>query len=190
MKFVPTDIDGVMLVELESMSDDRGSFARWYCEDEVSSAGLDPVGVQINFSTNERAGTMRGLHWQTPPHGEAKLLRCIRGAVYDVAVDARPGSPTLGQHVGVELSAENQLGIYVPACMAHGYLALTDGASVLYQVGAPHHSGAERGVRWDDPLLGIDWPAPVAQVSDKDRSWDLLDDLAQLAPLDSPTGDL
>lgn len=132
-----------------------------------------PVVAQVNTSWNASAGTLRGLHYQLEPP-EAKLLRCVHGAVYDVVVDVREGSPTHLQWFGVQLRAADRRAVYVPAGVAHAYLALTDGAEVLYSTSSPYTPGQERGLRWDDPRLAIDWPAPVTVVSDKDAAWPLL----------------
>jgi dTDP-4-dehydrorhamnose 3,5-epimerase len=173
--FTPTDIPGPVLVDLERREDDRGFFARTYCRQEFLDAGLEPLVEQANVSWNVAAGTMRGMHYQVEPALEAKLVRCTAGAVHDVVVDLRPGSPTYLRHVAVELTAENRRALYVPPLFAHGYLTLTDGAEVVYQVGAAYTPGVERGLRHDDPALGIEWPAPVEVISDKDASWPLLE---------------
>lgn len=180
MRFSPTPVDGAMVVDLDEITDERGGFARWYCDEEMAGAGLEPLGTQINTSWNAAAGTLRGLHWQEPPHGEAKLLRCVAGEVFDVCVDTRPGSATLGAHVGVHLTAGNRRGLFVPPGCAHGYLALTGGATVIYQTSVPYSPGAERGLRWDDPIIAIEWPAEVVELSEKDRSWPHLSSLADL----------
>jgi dTDP-4-dehydrorhamnose 3,5-epimerase len=142
--------------------------------------------AQANVSFNHRAGTVRGMHWQQPPHAEPKLVRCTRGAVLDVVVDMREHSPTRLQHVAVQLSEHNRRALYVPPYFAHGYQTLVDGSEVVYQVGGEYVPGAERGLRHDDPALGIDWPLPVSVISAKDRAWPLLDeartDLVEVAP--------
>lgn len=127
--------------------------------------------VQCNLSFNHRAGTLRGMHYQAPPATETKLVRCVRGAIFDVIVDLRPNSPTFLQHVGVELTAENRRALYVPELFAHGYQTLTDDTEVLYMVGEFYTPGAERGLRYDDPALGIAWPLPVSAISEKDLAW-------------------
>lgn len=174
MIFTPTGVPGPVLVDLERREDDRGFFARTYCRQEFLDAGLEPLVEQANLSWNAAAGTLRGMHYQVEPAPEAKLVRCTAGAVHDVVVDVRPGSPTYLQHVAVELTADNRRALYVPPFFAHGYLTLTDGAEVVYQVGAAYTPGAERGLRFDDPALGIDWPVPVRVVSDKDAAWPLI----------------
>jgi dTDP-4-dehydrorhamnose 3,5-epimerase len=174
MHFEETNLAGAWLVDLKTMEDDRGFFARTFCAREFEKRGLKPAVAQINTSFNHSKGTLRGLHYQHPPAAEAKFLRCISGAVYDVIVDMRPDSPTFRQHFGVELSAANRRAIYVPEMFAHGYLALTDGAEVLYSASEFYTPGTEDGLRHDDPALGIDWPIPVTVISDKDASWPLI----------------
>ena len=155
-------------------TDERGFFARTFDRQEFLDAGLEPVVEQANLSFNHRAGTLRGMHYQVAPATEAKLVRCTRGAVLDVAVDLRPDSPSYLQHVAVELTANSRTALYVPPMFAHGYLTLEDACEVVYQVSAAYAPGAERGLRYDDPALGIAWPVPVAVVSEKDRDWPLL----------------
>lgn len=170
MRFHQTEIGGVHRIVPEPRLDERGSFARVFCVDEFAAGGLATTVVQANTSFNRRRGTLRGLHLQTPPHGECKLVRCTRGAVFDVAVDARPGSPTFGRWVGVELSAQNGAMLFVPEGVAHGYLTLEDEAEVFYQVSRAYHPDSEAGVRWDDPAIGIRWPFAPAVISAKDRA--------------------
>ena len=174
MKFVPTPLAGAYVIDLELRQDDRGFFARSFCAREFEAQGLEPLVAQGNLSFNHRAGTLRGLHLQVEPAPETKLVRCTAGAIWDVIVDLREGSPTRLQHFGVELTAANRRALYVPAHFAHGYLTLVDGAEVMYQVGAFYTPGAERGLRYDDPALGIVWPHGVTSLSDKDRAWPLL----------------
>jgi dTDP-4-dehydrorhamnose 3,5-epimerase len=174
MKFTETKLQGAFILELEHRSDNRGFFARTFCQKEFEAHGLNPNVAQSNLSFNEKAGTLRGLHYQTPPAIEAKLFRCIKGAIYDVIVDMRPDSPTYLQHFGIELSADNHLALYVPEMFAHGYQALQDGTEVLYQVSEFYTPGVEKGLRYDDPALGINWPMPATVVSEKDLSWPLL----------------
>ena len=169
-----TAIEGPAIVDLDRRSDDRGFFARTFCVTEFADAGLSTEVEQSNLSFNHRAGTLRGMHFQVAPHPEAKLVRCIAGAVLDIIVDVRPGSPTWLQHVAVELSAENRRALYVPPYFAHGYQTLVDGAEVMYQVSGAYVPAAERGLRWDDPELGLAWPLPVAVISAKDASWPML----------------
>jgi dTDP-4-dehydrorhamnose 3,5-epimerase len=175
MQFIETKLKGAYVLELEPRSDARGFFARTFCQREFEQHGLNPNVAQCNLSFNEKKGTLRGLHYQRPPATEAKLIRCIRGAIYDVIVDMRPDSPTYLQHIGVELSADNHRALYVPDLFAHGYQALTDGAEALYQVSEFYTPGVEGGLRYDDPALGIDWPLPATEVSEKDQTWPLLD---------------
>jgi dTDP-4-dehydrorhamnose 3,5-epimerase len=169
-----TAIEGPAIVDLDRRSDDRGFFARTFCVTEFANEDLATDVEQCNLSFNHRAGTLRGMHFQVAPHPEAKLVRCIAGAVLDIIVDVRPGSPTWLQHVAVELSAQNRRALYVPPYFAHGYQTLVDGAEVTYQVSGSYVPAAERGLRWDDPDLGLAWPLPVAVMSDKDASWPLL----------------
>jgi dTDP-4-dehydrorhamnose 3,5-epimerase len=176
MIFTETPLKGAWLVDLDKREDDRGFFARTFCAQEFEDHGLKPVIAQANLSYNHKAGTMRGLHYQAPPAAETKLVRCTAGAILDVIVDIRPGSPTFRQHVAVELTAGNRRALYVPEMFAHGYLTLTDGAEVVYSVGEFYTPGAEGGYRWDDPALGIDWPVAVAVISDKDAAWPLIGD--------------
>lgn len=178
MKFTPTAVEGAVIVDLEPRSDARGSFSRIFDVDEFAAHGLDVQVVQANLSTNHRAGTLRGLHRQVPPHAEGKLVRCIAGAVVDVALDVRPGSPSYGQHVMVELTAENRRALFVPAYVAHGYQTLTDDTAVTYQVSGPYAPGGEEGYRYDDPAFGIAWPLPVSEISDKDAGWPLVSERA------------
>lgn len=175
MRFEPTSIDGVFTVELERRGDERGFFARMYCEEEFRAAGLEPAVVQGNLSFSREKGTLRGMHYQVDPAPETKLVRCTRGAILDVVVDLREDSPTRLQHVAVRLDAENRRALYVPRWFAHGFLTLEDDTEVSYLVSAPYTPEAERGLRHDDPRLGIDWPIPVSVVSPKDASWPLLD---------------
>ena len=171
MKFTETPLKGAFVVEHEPRADDRGYFARAYCREELAEIGADYDFVQANMSSNAKAGILRGLHYQDERAPEAKFLRCINGAVYDVIVDMRPGSETYLQWFGVELSAENRKAILVPPLFAHSYLSLTDGAEVFYQTSHVYAPEAERGVRYDDPSLGIKWPRPILDVSPKDKAW-------------------
>lgn len=175
MRFVTTPIESVAILELEEHHDERGFFARSFCRDEFESNGLLPDVVQCNISYNHVAGTLRGMHFQLAPATEAKLVRCIAGAVVDQIVDLRPESPTYLHHVSVELTAANRRSLYVPPMFAHGYQTLVDGTEVLYQVSERYTPGMERGLRFDDPALGLSWPLPVTAVSAKDAAWPLLD---------------
>jgi dTDP-4-dehydrorhamnose 3,5-epimerase len=171
VRFETTPLPGAWLVELDPVRDERGFFARAWCRSEFEAHGLEGRLVQANVSYNRVAGTLRGLHYQTAPHEETKLIRCTRGALYSVIVDVRSGSPTRGKWFGVELTAENRRAIYVPRGFAHGYLALTDHAEAFYQVSEYYAPSSERGIRYDDPAIGIHWPGEVRVVSLKDRSW-------------------
>ena len=175
MKYLATDVAGVQLVELELREDARGGFARIFDAEEFAEHGLDPAVVQCNLSFNHRAGTVRGLHLQLPPHAEGKLVRCTAGAIQDVAVDVRLGSTTRGRHVAVELSAANRLALWLPPYVAHGYQTLFDDTEVTYQVSGRYAPGAEQGYRYDDPVFGVVWPHEVTSVSDKDLAWPLVD---------------
>jgi dTDP-4-dehydrorhamnose 3,5-epimerase len=175
VRFTELDVAGAYLVELEPIQDDRGLFARAFCAREFEEHGLQPAIAQANLSANEKRGTLRGLHYQSAPAGEAKLFRCIQGATFHVIVDLRADSPTHGRHVGVELSAANRRALYVPEYCATGYQALADGAEVLYTVSGFYSPEHEGGIRYDDPLLDIEWPIPVSSISEKDASWPLLD---------------
>lgn len=175
MQFTQTYLKGAYIIDLEEKPDHRGFFARTYCAEEFAAHGLKATVAQCNLSFNYKKGTLRGMHYQIAPACETKLVRCIQGAIYDVIVDMRPDSPTYLQHIGVELTAENRRTLYVPEMFAHGYQALTDGAEVVYQVGEFYTQGYERGLRYDDPILGIDWPMPVSEISQKDASWSLLE---------------
>lgn len=175
MIFHETKLKGAFIVELDCKDDDRGFFARAFCQKEFEQHGIPPRFVQANMSFNHRKGTLRGMHYQVSPASEPKFIRCIRGAIWDVIVDMRPDSPTYLEHIGVELSADNRKAIYVPDMFAHGNQALTDGAELLYLVGEFYTPGCERGVRYDDPAIGIEWPLPVSVISEKDAAWPLLD---------------
>jgi dTDP-4-dehydrorhamnose 3,5-epimerase len=174
MIFTETKLKGAFIVDLEPRGDDRGFFARAFCQKEFEAHGLKPLIAQANISFNYRKGTLRGLHFQFPPAAETKFVRCSRGAIVDVIVDVRPESPTFLQHVAVELTAENRRGLYVPERFAHGYQVLEDNTETTYQVGQFYTPAAESGLRFSDPRLGIDWPLPATDMSDKDRAWPLL----------------
>lgn len=181
MRFLETGLAGAYLIELDEISDERGFFARAFCMREFEEHGLKSVTAQCNVSFNHRAGTLRGMHYQLPPAAETKLVRCTRGAIYDVIIDLRPDSPTYLEHVGVELSEHNRRALYVPEMFAHGYQALTDGAEVTYQVSEFYTPGQERGLRYDDPRFGITWPLEVTVISDKDASWPPFEERAATA---------
>lgn len=152
------------MIELERVEDERGWFARSFDEEEFVARGLNPAVIQTNLSFNEHPHTLRGMHYQAEPHGESKLVRCVRGAIFDVALDLREDSTSRYAWHGVELSAENRLAFYIPAGLAHGFQTLTAGAEVLYQMGNPYVPHAARGVRFDDPAFGIEWPRSGEQL--------------------------
>lgn len=174
MRLIETDLKGAYIIELEEKHDHRGFFARTFCANEFAEHGLKPAVAQCNLSFNHKKGTLRGMHYQIPPAAETKVVRCIRGEIYDVIIDMRPESPTFLQHIGVELTADNHRALYVPEMFAHGYQALTDGAEVLYQVGEFYTPGYERGLRYNDPFFNIRWPQEVTEISEKDLNWPLL----------------
>jgi dTDP-4-dehydrorhamnose 3,5-epimerase len=171
MEFTETKLSGAFLVSLRRIEDDRGFFARGWCRDEFSKHGLIPNMEQLNVGFSHKKGTVRGLHYQVPPHQEAKLIRCTRGAVFDVIVDLRPDSPTRGQWFGAELSEENALMLYAPEGFAHGYQTLVDNTETYYLTSASYAPAAARGLRYDEPAFRISWPLPVSVVSDADRQW-------------------
>ena len=173
MIFTETELPGAFVIDLEEKPDERGFFARTFDRTEFEAHGLKPDVAQCNVSTNHRAGTLRGMHYQIEPATETKLIRCTSGAILDVIIDMRPESATYLRHFAVELTAENHRALYVPGMFAHGYQALTDGAEVTYQVGEFYTPGYERGLRHDDPAFGIAWPLPVSVISEKDASWPL-----------------
>lgn len=172
MKFTPTAVRGVWIVELERHEDERGWFARTWCAAEFARQGLNPNLSQCSASFNRRKGTLRGMHYQLAPHEEAKLVRCTRGAMFDVALDLRPGSPTFKQWAAVELTADNGRALYLPEGCAHGFQTLADDTEVFYQISAPWRPESARGVRWNDPVFGIRWPlADAAVMSARDAGW-------------------
>ncbi len=175
MIITKTHIADVAVIDLELREDDRGFFARTFDVAEFEAAGLNPAVEQCNASFNHKAGTLRGMHYQLAYAPEVKLVRCIRGAIVDKIVDMRPDSETYLQHVSVELTAENRRALYVPAMFAHGYQTLVDGTEVIYQVTGKYTPDAERGQRWNDPALKLDWPLEVSTISDKDANWALLE---------------
>jgi dTDP-4-dehydrorhamnose 3,5-epimerase len=173
MRFVETPLNGAWVIGLDLLSDERGWFARAFDADEFAARGLNLAVVQCNASFNARRGTLRGMHYQAEPHGESKLVRCVRGSIFDVAVDLRAGSPTHRRWHGVELSAENRLAFYIPPGLAHGFQTLADDSEVLYQMGHPYVPEAALGVRWDDPAFAIQWPSAGGEriVSGRDRAF-------------------
>jgi dTDP-4-dehydrorhamnose 3,5-epimerase len=173
-----TPLSGVAVIDLERKEDDRGFFARTFDRKEFADAGLEPLVEQCNLSFNHKAGTLRGMHYQVAPATEAKLVRCTAGAIVDIIVDVRADSPTYLQHFSIELTADNRRALYVPPMFAHGYQALTGGAEVSYQVSEAYTPGTERGLRHDDPALGLSWPLPVSVISPKDAAWPLMGETA------------
>jgi dTDP-4-dehydrorhamnose 3,5-epimerase len=171
VRFTETPLSGAFLIEPELHEDERGFFARTYCEREFDGFGLEPVAAQASVSMNYRKGTLRGMHFQVAPAEEAKLVRCTGGAIHDVIVDLRPSSDTYLSYYAVELSATNRLELYVPKRFAHGFQTLTEHAEVAYQISQFYSPGHSAGLAHDDPALGIDWPLPVSVISESDRSW-------------------
>ena len=174
MIFEPLGVPGAFVVHPVPHEDDRGFFARAWCEKEFAAHGLSPTLAQCSISFNKRRGTLRGLHFQAAPHSEAKLVRCTRGAIFDVVVDLRTESPAFLRHCGVTLSADDHRMMYVPEGCAHGFLTLDDNAEVFYQMSSVQVAEAACGVRWDDPALDIAWPVPVEVIAERDTSWPLL----------------
>ena len=192
MKFTRVPISGAYLIDPEPHGDERGFFARMLCVDELAAHGLNMQIMQVNISYSAKAGTLRGLHYQMPPHSEAKIVRCTRGAIFDVMVDLRSASDTYRQWFGAELSADNRRLAYIPEGCAHGFLTLTDDTEVMYPVTARYAPESENGIRYDDPALAIEWPTPVRVVSEKDQSWPFLAPsglLPPLTPLTNPLAD-
>jgi dTDP-4-dehydrorhamnose 3,5-epimerase len=171
MIFMETRLRGAFVIEPQRLEDERGFFARTWCAREFEEHGLSPHLAQCSIAFNTHAGTLRGMHFQVAPHHEAKLVRCTAGAVYDVIIDLRRDSPTYKQHVAVTLSAENRLMLYVPRGFAHGLLTLEDSTEVFYQIDEFYAPEAARGVRYDDPAFGIEWPIAVRVVSERDRTY-------------------
>jgi dTDP-4-dehydrorhamnose 3,5-epimerase len=170
--FYKLKLEGAYRIDLEPREDERGFFARAWCQQEFAEHGLETRIVQSNLSYNRYKGTLRGMHYQAPPHEEVKLVRCIRGSILDVIIDLRPDSPTYLQWVGVELTAANRQMLYVPRGFAHGFQTLEDDTEVFYHVSEFYHPEAERGVRWNDPQFGIQWPAVEKRIlSPKDQNW-------------------
>jgi dTDP-4-dehydrorhamnose 3,5-epimerase len=174
MKFSETSLIGAYLVDIEPIEDARGFFARAWCQKEFEAHGLNSRLSQINLSLTTSAGTIRGLHFQREPHAEAKLVRCISGSVFDVVVDVRPDSPNYLKWIAQKLTADNHRMLYIPEGFAHGYQTLEDDTKLLYSVSECYSPGSEDGFRFDDPAIGINWPLPVASITDKDASWPLV----------------
>jgi len=171
MIFKETKLKGAYIIELEPMADERGFFARSYCQEEFEAHGLNTRIVQCNVSYNKKKGTLRGMHYQTAPYEEVKLINCPRGVIYDVIIDLRPYSPTYSQWFAVELSSENNNMIYIPKGLVHGFQTLEDDTVVNYQMSEFYHAECARGLRWNDPAFVIEWPLPNPILSDKDQSY-------------------
>ena len=177
MIFSETRLKGAFIIDIEKRADDRGFFARVFCQNEFAAHGLKPHIAQANIAFNKRKGTLRGMHFQYPPAAETKLVRATRGAILDIIVDLRPESPTYLNHVAVELTADNYRALYVPERFAHGYQVLEDDTETSYQVGEFYTPASEGGLLHDDPRLGLKWPLPVAEISPKDAAWKRLDEV-------------
>jgi len=177
MIFIETKLKGAFILDVERREDNRGFFARAFCQQEFAAHGLKPLIAQANIAFNKKKGTMRGMHFQFPPAAESKLVRCTRGAILDIIVDLRPESPTYLDHVAVELIADDHRALYVPERFAHGYQVLEDGTETSYQVGEFYTPSTEGGLRCTDPRLGLQWPLPVTEISPKDDAWKLLDEV-------------
>lgn len=171
MRFVETKLSGAFVIEIEPREDNRGFFSRAFCQHEFEEHGLKPTIAQGNLAYNHKKGTLRGMHFQFPPYAETKLVRATRGSILDIIVDLRPESPTYGQSISVELSADNHRALYVPERFAHGYQTLEDVTETSYQVGEFYAPGHEGGLSPFDPTLNLTWPLPVTEMSEKDRAW-------------------
>ena len=175
MKFTETKLKNAFIIDIEQLADQRGFFARTFCALDFVSHGLKPTDAQCSLAFNYKKGTLRGMHYQTAPATEAKLVRCTHGAIYDVIIDMRPDSPTYLNHISVELTAQNRRALYVPEMFAHGYQTLTDEAEVIYHMSQFYTPGYERGLRYDDPAFGIEWLLPISEISQKDMAWPLFE---------------
>ena len=171
MIFHETKLAGVFEIQIETHNDERGFFARSWCQKEFDEHGLNSALVQCNISYNARKGTLRGMHYQAEPFGEAKLIRCTAGAIYDVAIDLRPQSSSYKQWVGVTLSAENHAMLYIPEGCAHGFLTLEDKTEIFYQMSEFYHQESARGLRWNDPAFQVEWPEAIKVISERDRTY-------------------
>jgi dTDP-4-dehydrorhamnose 3,5-epimerase len=180
MKFEPTPLKDAWIVTLAPMEDDRGYFSRTFCQKEFEAHGMPSRIAQCNTSFNKKSGTLRGIHFQREPAIETKLVRCVRGAFYDVIVDMRPDSPTYLQHFGLELSQKNMKALFVPQNFAHGFLTLEDDTEAFYLMGEFYTPACEGGLRYNDPALGIQWPGPVNVLSEKDAAWPLIEGTNQV----------
>ena len=175
MIFNESPLKGAYTIELEKRGDDRGFFARMFCQNEFAQHALETNFVQMNNSLSAKAGVLRGMHYQLPPLGEVKLVRCVRGSLFDFIADLRPDSPSFGRWFGAELSAENRMMMYVPRGFAHGFITLEDDTEAMYLVSNFYGPEQERGVRYDDPAIGVKLPRAVTEVSPKDAAWPDLD---------------
>lgn len=187
MIFTTTELQGAFIIDIEPRADSRGFFSRTFCAQEFIEYGLEVTNVQCSIAFNHKQGTIRGMHYQTHPLSEAKLVRCTQGAIYDVIVDMRPTSSTYLAHIGVELTAANRRSLYIPEMFAHGYQTLTDDTEVVYQMNKLYTPGYEQGLRYDDPILGIQWQIPVSEIAAKDSSWSLLESMLVGAELEVMT---
>jgi dTDP-4-dehydrorhamnose 3,5-epimerase len=175
MIFTETALKGAFIIDIEPRADNRGFFARTFCQREFEAHGLKPIIAQSNIAFNRQKGTIRGMHFQCPPAAESKFVRCTRGGIVDIIVDLRPESPTYLQHICVELTADNHRSLFVPERFAHGYQALEDNTETSYQMGEFYAPGVEGGLLYSDPALRLSWPLPVTEMSEKDRAWPLLE---------------
>ncbi|HET6389443.1 dTDP-4-dehydrorhamnose 3,5-epimerase [Hyphomicrobium sp.] len=189
MIFTETKLKGAFIIDLERREDSRGFFARAFCQNEFAAHGLKTLIAQCNIAHNRSKGTVRGMHFQYPPAAETKIVRCTKGAIFDIIVDLRPESPTYLQHIGVELDEVNQRALYVPERFAHGYQVLRDDTDTSYSVGEFYTPASEGGLMYNDPMLGLNWPLPVTVISEKDQKFPLLaesnTELARRMSLDS-----
>ena len=175
MKFTETKLKGAYVIDLNKLEDDRGYFARMFCQKEFEEHGLKSTIAQANIAFNAKRGTLRGMHFQFPPAAETKLVRCVQGGILDIIVDLRPESPTYLQHISVELTAQNGRALFVPERFGHGYQVLEDNTATSYHVGEFYTPSMEGGLPYDDPQLGLEWPLPVEEISEKDSKWEYLD---------------
>ncbi len=171
MIFKETKLKGAYVIDIEKLNDERGFFARAWCQKEFIDNGLESNLAQVNVSYNKVKGTLRGMHYQMSPYQEVKIVRCTKGAIYDVIIDLRAESPTFKKWIGVELTSDNYRLLYVPEDFGHGFQTLVDNTEITYQVSQFYSPGAERGIRWNDPVLEIDWPLKPSMISDKDKNW-------------------
>jgi dTDP-4-dehydrorhamnose 3,5-epimerase len=179
MIFTETKLKGAFIIDLERREDNRGFFARMFCQNEFTAHGLKPVIAQANVGSNLKKGTVRGMHFQYPPAAETKYVRCTRGGIIDIIVDLRPESPTYLEHISVELSADNQRGLYIPERFGHGYITLEDKTDTTYMVGEFYTPGVEGGFMYNDPMLGLEWPMKVEVISEKDNQWKALAEIEE-----------